>query len=333
MSGGGGGGDPFAKEEEHENHERYLVTYADMITLLMALFVVLYAMGGAGSSEELKQFAQGARDQLVNPFKGGLVGVFTYGTGKTDPEPPMSFARQSAPQKVDNTTATDLAEELNGTGSGATATVDERGVVLTVPEDALLFEPGSAQLSDAAKAVLARVVPILRNTTNALTVEGHTDATGDGNWELSARRAAVVVQALAADGIAPARLRAEGLADTRPVADNSTPEGRRKNRRVEIIVQVDFLGRATPDPVVIEPLADTASADTAAGHTTAGHTTTPNTARSGGAAASIEPVHTPASATSGLVTSASSETLHAPAAAASLASPSEDGHPSEASGH
>lgn len=267
MSGGGGGGDPFAKEEEHENHERYLVTYADMITLLMALFVVLYAMGGAGSSEATKEFAQGAHDQLVNPFKGGLIGVFTYGTGKTDPEPPMSFAKQTAPQTVDNTTATDLAKELNGTGSGASATVDERGVVLTVPEDALLFDPGSAELSPAARAVLARVVPVLLGTTNDLVVEGHTDSTGTSNWSLSSQRAAAVVEALVADGLAPTRLRAEGLADTKPVADDSSPEGRRKNRRVEIVVKVDFLGQAGPDPVAINPMATTSTTAKATGST------------------------------------------------------------------
>lgn len=305
MSGGGGGGDPFAKEEEHENHERYLVTYADMITLLMALFVVLYAMGGAGSSEQTKEFAQGARDQLVNPFKGGLVGLFTYGTGKTDPEPPMSFAQKDKPQTVDNTTASDLAEELNGAGSGATATVDARGVVLTVPDDALLFDSGSATLSPAALAVLAKVVPILAETTNDLIVEGHTDSTGGDNWGLSSQRAAAVVKALVGDGIAPHRLRAEGLADTQPVADDATPEGRRKNRRVEIVVKVDFLGSAEPDPVAINPMATTTTEAKASGTTASGTKATEAKAGSG--------------TSSGLRTSAASESTNTRASSGSAA--------------
>lgn len=271
---GGGGGDPFAKEEEHENHERYLVTYADMITLLMALFVVLYAMGGTGSSEQMKELAQGARDQLVNPFKGGLVGVFTYGTGLTDPEPQISLPTQTKPQTVDNTTASDLAQQLEGataaatgTGSevtvtGLSSTVDERGVVLTVPDDVLLFSPGSTELTTSGQTLINQVAEVLKGTTNDLVVEGHTDSSGgESNWELSSRRAAAVVQLLVDDGISPSRLVAEGRADTKPVADNTTAEGRRQNRRVELVVKVDFLagsptrGNAAPNPVTISPIA------------------------------------------------------------------------------
>ena len=146
--------------------------------------------------------------------------------------------------------------------SGLSSTVDERGVVLTVPEDTLLFESGATDLLPSGKALINRVAQILKGTTNDLVVEGHTDsAGGESNWELSSRRAATVVQLLVADGISPSRLVAEGLADTRPVADNTTPEGRRRNRRVELVVKVDFLAgpasqpKAAPDPITIAPKA------------------------------------------------------------------------------
>ncbi len=264
MSGGGGGGDDFAVEEEHENHERYLVTYADMITLLMALFVILYAMGGPPQEDDYAQFATGASNELIQPLDGGI-GIWKGG-GEAVPEAIAYEAQEEDPQEVDAAHATELARQLEssatgGTGSGTgqgygiDSTVDERGVVLTVPNDALLFEAGSADIGEHGSEILQQVAEVLKGTTNQLLIEGHTDSepiAGESNWDLSSRRAASVAEVLIAAGIDPQRLVVQGYADTRPVADNGTEEGRRQNRRVELVVNVEFSG-ATPEDVAVTP--------------------------------------------------------------------------------
>lgn len=266
MSGGGGGGDDFAVEEEHENHERYLVTYADMITLLMALFVILYAMGGPPQEEEFADFARGASQQII-PLHGGI-GIFRFGASETPQEAVTYEEEKDNPKEVDAAHATDLARQLEGsvaggnttdvtggTGSGTgqgygiDSTVDERGVVLTVPNEALLFGKGSSEIGEQGVEILQQVAEVLKGTTNELLIEGHTDSepiAGDSNWDLSSRRAASVAEVLIAAGIDPQRLVVQGYADTHPVADNGTEEGRRQNRRVELVVKVEFSG-ATPD--------------------------------------------------------------------------------------
>jgi len=270
MSGGGGGGDDFQIEEEHENHERYLITYADMITLLMALFVILYAMGGPPQEDDYAQFAQGASNELIQPLEGGL-GIW-QGGGEAAPEAVAYEEQADDPREVDAANATELARQLegsatDGTGSGTgdgygiDSTVDERGVVLTLPADALLFDAGSADIGDRGVEILQQVAEVLKGTTNELLIEGHTDSrplVGDSNWDLSSQRAASVAEVLIAAGIDPERLVVEGFADTRPVADNDTEEGRRKNRRVELVVKVEFSG-ATPEPITVDPSVEPAA--------------------------------------------------------------------------
>ena len=274
MSGGGGGGDDFAVEEEHENHERYLVTYADMITLLMALFVILYAMGGPPQEDDYSQFARGAAKEIIHPLEGGI-GIWRGGASEAPPEAVTYEDQEESPKEVDAAHATELARQLEGsvtggnttdvtggTGSGTgqgygiDSTVDERGVVLTVPNEALLFAKGSSEIGDNGVEILRQVAEVLKGTTNQLLIEGHTDSepiTGDSNWDLSSRRAASVAEVLIAAGIDPKRLVVQGYADTHPVADNGTEEGRRQNRRVELVVKVQFSGAAPETLVLAEP--------------------------------------------------------------------------------
>lgn len=303
MSGGGGGGDDFAVEEEHENHERYLVTYADMITLLMALFVILYAMGGPPQEEEFADFARGASEQII-PLHGGI-GIFRFGASETDQEPVTYEEEKDNPKEVDAAHASQLAQQLEGsvaggnttdvtggTGSGTgqgygiDSTVDERGVVLTVPNEALLFAKGSSKIGEHGVEILQQVAAVLQGTTNQILVEGHTDSepiAGDSNWDLSSRRAASVVKVLEEAGIDRGRLVVQGYADTHPVADNGTEEGRRQNRRVELVVKVEFsgatpstLGLAEPD-VIGNPITDDeieGSSTTATTRSSSGHSST-----------------------------------------------------------
>ncbi len=132
---------------------------------------------------------------------------------------------------------------LSELGDDIDIIVNERTVSFRINSE-ILFSSGEADLSLAGLAVLKRLVPVFNSVKHKITVEGHTDSVPmlrnrhyPSNWELSGARAASVVRYLEANGVARARLRAIGNADTRPLADNNTPEGRASNRRVELIME------------------------------------------------------------------------------------------------
>lgn len=212
----------------HENVDRWLITYADMITLLLALFVMLYAMS-AVNQEKFGALTQAMRRefQLLPEHQGGKI----VGAGQiVDP------LEQQAEQ---------LREYLQQSGLSQQARIrsEERGLVISLVSDGALFDLGSANLKPSARQILDRVVQVLRAVPNPVLIEGHTDnlpirtAQFPSNWELSAARAAVVLRYLSQrGGIAPERLIAVGYADTRPLVPNTSPEGRAQNRRVDIAI-------------------------------------------------------------------------------------------------
>jgi chemotaxis protein MotB len=112
-------------------------------------------------------------------------------------------------------------------------------------KEKILFESGAANLRQKGKNVLEKLIPVLKKDQYFITVEGHTDnipistARYPTNWELSAARAAQVVRFLIAQGIDPQKTRAIGYADTKPLATNATIQGRAKNRRVSLIIQLN----------------------------------------------------------------------------------------------
>jgi chemotaxis protein MotB len=243
--------------EEHENHERWLITYADMITLLMAFFVMMYGM----SILDLKKFADfkaGAAKQLGrSPVISGGQGILFGGTGiaeaasapisGTGPREGAADAAQASGD-VDQEHIGELVAEvqrrLKESGMAADtvdAETDPRGAVLRF-KDKVLFESGSASLSQEGLDVLDQVVLMLRHVDNLVVVEGHTDdiPTKGGfatNWELSASRATQVLRWLVQGRRLPAiRFSAAGYADTRPRFLNDTPDHRAMNRRVEIVI-------------------------------------------------------------------------------------------------
>ncbi|MEJ5251835.1 MAG: OmpA family protein [Chthonomonadetes bacterium] len=212
----------------HENVDRWLLTYADMITLLVALFIMLYSMS-AVNQEKFGALAQSMRRefQALPEHNGGKV----VGAGSiVDPvEQQVSRLQQFLQEK--------------GLQSQVRIRHEERGLVISLLSDGTLFDLGSADLKPSAKQVLDQVAEALRALPNPVLIEGHTDnlpirtAQYPSNWELSAARAARVLRYLVQKGGIPAeRLIAVGYADTRPLVPNSSPANRAQNRRVDIAV-------------------------------------------------------------------------------------------------
>lgn len=212
----------------HENVDRWLLTYADMITLLVALFIMLYSMS-AVNQEKFGALARSMRRefQVLPEQNGGKV----LGTRNVvDPLEQQASRLQQFLQK-------------EGMQNQVRIRHEERGLVISLLSDGTLFDLGSAELKPSAKQVLDRVAEVLRAVPNPVLIEGHTDnlpirtAQYPSNWELSAARAARVLRYLVQKGGIPAeRLIAVGYADTRPLVPNSSPANRAQNRRVDIAV-------------------------------------------------------------------------------------------------
>jgi chemotaxis protein MotB len=250
------------EEEEHENHERWLVTYADMLTVLMALFLVMYAMSVVDQTKA-EQLAGSVREYFgTGPtLVDGGSGLLDTPSAPTSSDEQLDLEVQAAVAALDEKKAREKAiaaenDELAEVQRRITASltkkglqhsvrfkIDERGLVVTIVTDEVLFDLGSATLLPAGRTVLDGIGPALVPLPNPVTVEGHTDnlpISGGrfaSNWELSAERATTVLRYVMDTQKIPAkRLSAAGYADQRPIAQNG-PATRAVNRRVEVIVR------------------------------------------------------------------------------------------------
>lgn len=254
----GGGG----HAEEHENSERWMVTYADMLTLLLVLFIVLYAISQVNTSKfsELKS-------SLASAFKNGQPSVLSGGSGivggdsdaqQVNPNLPVfsptqtsktvtAQDQQAAQREVDEFKQIEAAIKASlhkhGMDGNAEFSIDERGLVVTVVTNELVFSGNSAVLEPEGAVILNAVLPPLRTATNEIQVDGHTNqqnvstAPYPSGWELSSARASSVVRYLVAHGpIAASRLSAAGFSDQRPLLPASDPRSITRNRRVDIVV-------------------------------------------------------------------------------------------------
>lgn len=240
------------EEEEHENHERWLVSYADFITLLFAFFVVMYALSTINEGKYRVM-----SDSVSRAFSGSP-GVSSGGRLELNPNAPAQLiipAKRTLPNiKTDQAQAVkkeklrNVAQELNRALSplmqDGKVRLTEGAFGITVDINAsLLFSPGDARLDIGAVRALAAMGQVLAATDFPIAVEGHTDNVPistpqfPSNWELSGARASSVVRLFIETGVAPARLTATGFADQRPIADNATPEGKQQNRRVAITIE------------------------------------------------------------------------------------------------
>lgn len=231
--------------EEPENHERWLVSYADFITLLFAFFVVMYSISSLneGKYKILSDSLVGVFNQADRAVKPIPIGEERPRT--TQPDVSQTEEPQSSPQPIDplQSIMQSMQEAFADLIDSKQLTV--RGNELWVEielNSSLLFPSGDALPNDHAFDLLEKVARILAPFDNPIHVEGFTDNLPirtnkyPTNWELSAARAGSVVRMLAADGVDPSRLAAVGYGEFQPVADNSTAEGRAHNRRVILVI-------------------------------------------------------------------------------------------------
>lgn len=258
-------------EQEKENGERWLLTYADLITLLMIFFVVLYSM----SKIDADKF-RAVADSLNKALGGGTPSKVEIANNPMGPSlfqtgnPQTNATTPGKTDKPDNTANSEYAGQNQSEGSGNTeqenltiegikarldqfaadngfeaklvSSIEERGLVVSI-QDTLLFDSGSAVITPRAREILNKISTVLASAPNYIKVEGHTDNLPihtpqfPSNWELSVLRATNVVQIMATDGgVNPDRLSATGYGEYRPVATNNSEAGRARNRRVDLVI-------------------------------------------------------------------------------------------------
>jgi len=236
------------KRAEHDNHERWMVSYADFITLLFAFFVVMYGISSVNEGK-YKVFSVSVNQAFGSNGKAG------EGSANHLSEEEIYFkslvdrrnSRLAEKQRKQNERMQNLAKTLNETmakfvqSGQMNVSQTGRGVELEINASAL-FNQGEADIQPEAKKTLADAAKVLAGNEFAIEVEGHTDnlpistAKYPSNWELSSARASSVVRLFIEQGIVAERLKAVGAADNRPVLPNDTAEGRARNRRVTVTV-------------------------------------------------------------------------------------------------
>lgn len=262
------------KHEEHENHERWLVSYADFITLLFAFFVVMYSVSQVNEGKYRVM-----SDSLVNAFKNTptvttpiapalRIDASTKGASsaaqalalkqtifvrKTDP---IIEARQKQQTEKMKGIATDILKAMEPLVKEGQVRVSQsvHGIAIEI-NASVLFASGQASLEPGSVKALRAVGRVLAQVPNDVQVEGFTDNTPintvafPSNWELSTARASSVVRLFAESGAPPERLVAVGYGEFRPVDTNSTPEGRARNRRVTIMILSEQQDKITDIPL------------------------------------------------------------------------------------
>lgn len=246
--------------EEPENHERWLVSYADFITLLFAFFVVMYAISSLN---------EGKYRVLSNSLTGAFGKVMTVNPKpvdapveqkiKLDPLP-LVKNRISEGLRKERAQMTTMAKDILTVleplvrEGKVRVTQTSRGITIEI-NASLLFAPGDARLNVDSIQALKAIAGVLKIDTHAIQVEGHTDnlpiknSIFPSNWELSAVRASTVARLLTENGVDENRVTAVGQGAKLPVSDNETPEGRARNRRVSVTILA-----VLPEPVVEVPI-------------------------------------------------------------------------------
>lgn len=264
------------EHEEHVNHEAWVIPYADMLTLLMALFLVMWASSQVDVNKA-REVAAGFADSLHIVGSGdgvGGKGVFDGGV-QPDVKPDLltGQALQALEESKLNAAAHAAAlEQLEavrqqieqgaaaaGVANDVTFRNEERGLIVSVAAEGVLFDAGSAALRIDGLVVLDRLATVIAAIPNDVIVEGHTDNTPistalfPSNWELSTARATAVTRHLVDQrGVPAQRITASGRGEHHPVADNATAEGRARNRRVDFVIVTEGLVVATSNTAAFD---------------------------------------------------------------------------------
>ncbi|MCL5025287.1 MAG: OmpA family protein [Chloroflexi bacterium] len=231
-------------EEKHENTERWLLTYSDLITLLLVFFVVMYSVSKADEAKFAKLNASLQKAFNVIVLQGQDT---TAISGQNGPD----GGNKIMDDFLGIRTSVMKAAEQMGIQSHVNVTMQQDGIAISLSGN-LLFDSGRADLRPESTALLEKVGEQVRAVPNEIRIEGHTDSIPvdsdlyPTNWELSAARATAVTRFLVeVSGIDPRRLSAQGYSQYRPLTDNSTRENRALNRRVDIVI---VYPKPTPEP-------------------------------------------------------------------------------------
>ncbi|MEK6748906.1 MAG: flagellar motor protein MotD [Pseudomonadota bacterium] len=268
------------KHEEHENLERWLVSYADFITLLFAFFVVLYAMSSVneGKYKDLSDSMIAAFQTEPRSLKVVQVGDIKRPkeSNMLDQNPSAGVADARLDVQADANSRLNLKQMANEIEAAMAGLIDkdlvkvrnENNWLEVEMNTSILFDSGSAILAPRAQPVLREMAAILRRFPNPINVEGFTDSQPihtdlfRSNWDLSAARSASVVHIFMENGVEPRRMAAIGYGEFRPTGDNATETGRVKNRRVVLAILAQDLSvkrelagpAAAPAPTVTPTL-------------------------------------------------------------------------------
>jgi len=234
------------KKEEKENGERWLLTYSDLITLLMILFVVMYSM----SSVDTKKYAAVAAS-LSSALGGGQASVNVVGEGGATSNVIAvvdSPAVDASASKAEQTKLHDLKGEVdkylkaNGMAGSASTNIQERGLVISI-RDTLIFDSGNADVKPVYEGKLVEIGKMLNSINNYIVIEGNTDSVPistsqfKDNWSLASARADNVTRVLISKAnIQPLRIASRSNGEYRPVGSNNSEAGKAANRRVDIVI-------------------------------------------------------------------------------------------------
>lgn len=243
------------QDEEKKGSPAWMATYGDMVTLLLVFFVMLFAM----STIDIVKF-----EKIIQSIQGSI-SINYQGEAITDEEliTDGNIMEQQRQEMLDELQEREQQRDIedmekiylqisayieqNHLGDAVEITKEKPGILIRFTDN-VLYDSGKADLKVEAKNILTNIAAIFEEFDKNIRVEGHTDNVPihneefDSNWELSGQRAANVVKYfIEENNISPKRLSFSGYGEYHPVADNATPEGRQKNRRVDVVILRDYV--------------------------------------------------------------------------------------------
>lgn len=255
------------KDDEHaDNHERWLVSYADFITLLFAFFIVMYAVSSVNegkyrvlSSSLVSAFKNDNPSNFPPPQSTEFSPINTQQSSQADSIKlidNLSFQKTKKQEKM-KSMAKNILHALEPLVKDGQVRVTQSALGITVEINAsVLFSPGQAKLADSSSLTLQAVAHVIKGHEHEIHVEGHTDnlpihtENFPSNWELSSARASSVIRLFIENGVEAQRLTALGYGENRPIETNETPEGRKRNRRVTVMILSTNPDKVTEIPIV-----------------------------------------------------------------------------------
>jgi chemotaxis protein MotB len=240
----------------HVNHERWVISYADFVTLLFAFFVVMFATANADKSKAraVAEAVKAALDPHSNPHAKEIIKELLKPDKKISPEAVKQTAEELNPSLT--LFREKLKEEIRK--GEIELHLEPRGLTISFKQ-AALFDSGDAEIKASALTSLGKVADAILKLPNQIRLEGHTDNVPihnehfRSNWELSSARSIAVLQFMMEQFNVPVnRLAVSGYADVAPVADNGTDTGRARNRRVDIVILSSLAAKWEPDKKLVQ---------------------------------------------------------------------------------